>query len=155
MSTTTLPTWAVYAISFGSPALAFLGVLFASWLTRRSARELETRSKREETMRTLRWAAELAASEQENVALLGVAELRALAESDLLDESQKLFIDAALESVIHDATEEIEDIEAAGDEADVIEDLQGSITLPTESDRTLSLEDDSIGAEETSDGEDH
>lgn len=122
MDTTTLPTWAVFAVSFGSPVLAFLGVLLASWLTRRTAEELETRSKREETMRTLRWAAELSASDQPNLAQLGVAELVALAESDLLDDSQKVFIDAALESAIHTLTDTIDEIEAAGDQADVIED---------------------------------
>ena len=122
MGTTTLPVWAVYAVSFGTPVLAFLGVLLGSWLTRRSATELETRSKREETMRTLRWAAELAASDKDDLAQLGVAELRALLDSDLLDESQKVFIDAALESVIQEPVEEIEEIEAAGDDVDVVED---------------------------------
>lgn len=122
MGATTLPLWAVYAVSFGTPILAFLGVLLGSWLTRRSATELETRSKREETMRTLRWAAELAASDKDDLAQLGVAELRALLDSELLDESQKVFIDAALESVIEDPLEEIEEIEAAGDVVDVVED---------------------------------
>lgn len=48
---TTLPTWAVYAVSLGTPAAAFLSVLVAQWITRTGARELETRSRREETMR--------------------------------------------------------------------------------------------------------
>ncbi|MDN5770124.1 MAG: hypothetical protein L0H26_10365 [Microlunatus sp.] len=122
MGTTTLPTWAVYAVSFGTPILAFLGVLFGSWLTRRSARELETRSKREETMRTLRWGAELAASDKPGLADLGVAELVALSQSDLLDDSQKVFIDAALEAVVADPAEEIDEIEAAGDDVEVVED---------------------------------
>ncbi|MFT4297523.1 MAG: hypothetical protein QM582_19140 [Micropruina sp.] len=121
MDTTTLPTWAVYVISFGSPVLAFLGVLLGSWLTRRTAKELESRSRREETMRTLRWAAELAASDRPNLAQLGVAELVSLGESDLLDESQKVFIDAALESVVQELAEEIDEIEAAGNEADAVE----------------------------------
>lgn len=123
MEATTLPLWAVYAVSFGTPVLAFLGVLLGSWLTRRSAQDLETRSKREETMRTLRWAAELAASEKPGLADLGVAELVALSQSDLLDDSQKVFIDAALEAVIVDPAEEIEEIEAAGDEVEVVEEL--------------------------------
>ena len=72
-------------------------------------------------MRTLRWAAELAASEKPDMSQLGVAELIALSESDLLDDSQKVFIDAALESIITEPTEEIEQIESTGDEVDVVE----------------------------------
>lgn len=94
----------------------------AQWLTRRGATELEQRSKREEVMRTLRWAAELAVTDNDGTAQLGVAELNALAASDLLDDKQKLFIDAALESVIHDVTEQIDEIETAGGSADVVED---------------------------------
>lgn len=119
MHTTTLPSWAVYAVSIGTPVLAFVAAWLGSFFARRTAKELERRSKREETMRTLRWAAELATSEKEAIAGLGVAELNALAESDLLDEGQKLFIDAALETVVQDVAEEIAEIEAAGDQADV------------------------------------
>lgn len=118
----TWPAWAIYVTSIGSPVLAFLGVLLAQWLTRRSATELEQRSKREEVMRTLRWAAELAVTDKEGTSQLGVAELHALAESDLLDDKQKLFVDAALESVIYEVTEQIDEIEATGGDADVVED---------------------------------
>lgn len=65
--------------------------------------------------------AELAVSEVDESSRLGVAELNALNDSDLLGESQQLFIDAALESVIHEVSEEIEEIEAAGDVAEVVE----------------------------------
>jgi hypothetical protein len=43
-----LPLWAVFAVSFGSPTLSFLGVLFGQWIGRLSAREVEARSRREE-----------------------------------------------------------------------------------------------------------
>jgi hypothetical protein len=82
---TQLPLWAVYVIAFGTPLSAFLGVLISQWLLRRTAKETDTRSKREELMRNLRWAAELAASEEERKSELGVAQLTALGESDLLD----------------------------------------------------------------------
>jgi hypothetical protein len=59
-------------------------------------------------MRNLRWAAELAVSTDERLAE-GVAELNALTESNLLDEDEKLFIDAALESVVQEPVEEIEE----------------------------------------------
>lgn len=115
---TTLPTWAVYLLSFGSPALSFAGVLIAQRIIRRGARELEIRSRREEVMRDLRWAAELAVSDDEDHARLGVAELRALAESEMLDESQQLFIDAALQAVVKVPAEEIKQL---GDDVQVIE----------------------------------
>jgi hypothetical protein len=115
---TTLPTWAVYAVGFGTPGSAFVGVIVGHVLTRRGTRELEKRSKREETMRNLRWAAELAVSEDDRAAQLGVAQLNALAESDLLDDSQQLFVDAALDSVLQVPLEEIEE---AGEDARVIQ----------------------------------
>lgn len=113
-----LPLWAVFVVSFGSPALAFLGVLVAQWMGRKGASELETRSKREETMRTLRWAAELAVTPDDDAkAALGVAQLTALGESDLLDDAQKLFVGAALDAVLEDAVEEVEE---AGEDAEVV-----------------------------------
>jgi hypothetical protein len=112
---TTLPTWAIYAVSFGSPALAFLGVLAAQYVPRKGAKELEFRSKREEVMRNLRWASELAVSDDEGKAKLGVAQLAALAQSDMLDEQHQLFIDAALVAVIREPVEEVEQIAQTGD----------------------------------------
>lgn len=86
------------------------------------------------------------------MAQLGVAELNALAESDLLDDSQKLFIDAALESMIQDAAEEIDEIEAAGDEANVIEKGRDDLPLPDHTTDDVRLTEDTGGAEETPDG---
>ena len=120
---TELPLWAVSTVAFGTPLSALLGVLVSQWLTRRTARETDARSTREELMRNLRWAAELAASEDERKSELGVAQLVALGESDLLDAGDQAFIDAALASVIREPAEEIEEIEAAGDDAEVVEDL--------------------------------
>jgi hypothetical protein len=109
----------VYLLSFGSPVLSFAGVLFTQRLVQRSAGELEIRSRREEVMRDLRWAAELAVSYDEDHARLGVAELRALANSEMLDEGQQLFIDAALQAVVKVPAEEIEQL--GGDDVQVIE----------------------------------
>ena len=106
---TNLPTWAVYVVSLGTPALAFIGAIVGSWWARRSAKEQGDRSRHEEVMRNLRWAAELAVSTDERLAELGVAELNALTESNLLDEDEKLFIDAALESVVQEPVEELEE----------------------------------------------
>lgn len=125
----TLPIWAVYVVSIGSPVLAFLGVLLAQWIMRRGHVELEARSKREEVMRTIRWAAELAVSDDEGRSTLGVAELNALNDSDLLDDSQRLFIDAALENVIHEVAEALTEIESMGRDTEVVEDV--SVVIPT------------------------
>jgi hypothetical protein len=100
--------------SLATPALAFAGALVGVAVTRRGARELETRSRREETMRNLRWAAEMAIARDDQRAQLGIAELRALGESDLLDEEQRGFVDAALASVLEEPLEEVEGAEADG-----------------------------------------
>jgi hypothetical protein len=79
----------VYVVAFGTPALAFAGGLIGQLVTRRGAVELEKRSKREEVMRILRWAAELGVSADEAKARLGRAELDTLLDADLLDEEER------------------------------------------------------------------
>lgn len=97
---TTLPTWAVWVLSFGSPALTAVIAVVAQYLNRRAARELETRSRREEVLRNLRWAAELAVSEDVRQARLGMEELQALRDSQILSSTEEGFIDAALRAAI-------------------------------------------------------
>ena len=97
-------------LAFGTPVLAFVGVVLGQLLTRRGARELEFRSKREEVMRVLRWAAELAVSDDQAHSRLGVAELGALLESELLDEEEKDFVQAALTAVVRVPVEQIEQL---------------------------------------------
>ena len=79
-------------------------------VTRRGATELEFRSKREEVMRILRWAAELAVSDDQAHSRLGVAELGALLQSELLDEEEKDFVQAALTAVVRVPVEQIEQL---------------------------------------------
>jgi hypothetical protein len=122
---TTLPTWAVWVLSFGSPALAFVGVMVGQAVTRRGARETEIRSKREEVMRILRWAAELAVSDDRAHSRLGVAELGALLQSELLDEEEKDFVQAALTAVVRVPVEQIEQL---GGDVKVVAESE----LPTE-----------------------
>jgi hypothetical protein len=97
---TTVPTWAALAVSIGTPLLTFVGVLVAQRIARVGAVELEARSRREELMRTLRWAAELAVSDHLDKARLGLAQLKALDRSTLLGSDQQGFIDAALKAAI-------------------------------------------------------
>lgn len=68
-----------------TPMLAFVGALLGHWFTRRSARELDRWRKREETMRMLRWATELALDTDANKARSGLVVLFALLRSPLLD----------------------------------------------------------------------
>ncbi len=109
---TSLPTWAVYTLGFGSPLLTFIGVLIGQVIGRRGAYELEARSKREELMRMLRWASELAISDDEAHARLGVAELGALLGSSLLTVREGMFVRAALEASLRNPVERIEQLGA-------------------------------------------
>lgn len=78
-----------------TPMLAFAGALLGVALSLRSARDLERRSVREETMRNVRWASELAVA-PERRAELGVAQLRALDSSAKLETFEQAMINAAL-----------------------------------------------------------
>ncbi|MEO6502155.1 MAG: hypothetical protein ABIQ09_09625 [Jatrophihabitantaceae bacterium] len=114
-ATTELPTWAVYAISFGTPGTALAGVLIGQLLTRRDAKELEKRSRREQVMKTLEWAAEMAISEGEATSRLGLSQLRALAASNLNDQDVQAFVDAALDAVVKDEADEIKKAAGTGE----------------------------------------
>jgi hypothetical protein len=107
-STAELPVWAVVLIGVGTPLLAFLGGVLGQRVARRGDVELERRSRREEVMRNLRWAAELAVSDDPRAAALGVSELRALALTDLLGDSEKVFVQAALDAVVEAPQEAVE-----------------------------------------------
>jgi hypothetical protein len=73
--------------------LGFLGQFYG----RRAATELEARSRREEVLRNLRWAAELAVSEDRDKSALGIEELGALRDySEILSRTEAGFIAAAL-----------------------------------------------------------
>jgi hypothetical protein len=106
---TQLPTWAVYAVALGTPILAFLGAIIGHVITRRGAKEQEQRSRREQLMKTLQWAAELAISDDQAKARLGLGELQALADSYLNDPEVQAFVDAALEAVVEPVADEIDD----------------------------------------------
>jgi hypothetical protein len=115
---TTLPTWALYLVSFGTPIAAFVGVIVGQVLLRMGANELDVWRRREETMRMLRWASEQAASPESAKSRMGVAALGALSMSELLQEPDQDLVDAVIDSLIEEPVEEIE--EAVG-EVDVIE----------------------------------
>jgi len=111
---TTLPTWALYVVGFGTPIAAFLGVVLGHVVLRRGADELDVWRRREETMRVLRWASEHAASTDDAKARMGLAALDALSESELLQEQDQTLIDSLLD-------EPLGEIEEVGGDVEVIE----------------------------------
>lgn len=116
---TGIPLWAALTIGIGTAGLSFAGSFVGQWWARKGAKELEMRSKREEALRVLRWAAELAVDEDERKVKLGVVELEALYESAILDDAELLFVDAALTVVYAAPAGEIDELERAGEDVDV------------------------------------
>lgn len=90
------------------PILVFLGVALGHWLSRRAAKELEARSRREQLLRTLQWAADLAVDSDQAKAALGVEMLLALANSRLSNPMTDALVDAALRAVVGSVVDEIE-----------------------------------------------
>lgn len=115
---TTLPTWAVVAVGIGTPVLAFLGAVICHILLRKGATELDVWRRREETMRMLRWASEQASSTEDPKARMGLAALDALSDSELLQAPDQALVDAVIDSLLE---EPLEEIEALGDDVEVVE----------------------------------
>ncbi len=119
---TTLPLWAVYLVSLGTPAAAFAGVVLGHYLLRKGANELDIWRRREETMRLLRWASEMAASSEPARARMGVAALGALSTSELLQEPDQDLVDAVIDSILEEPVEEFEEYDGDVDVIEVDED---------------------------------
>jgi hypothetical protein len=130
---TSLPTWAVWLLSFGSPALTAVVAYAGVRITHRGNRELEVRSRREEVMRNLRWAAELAVEHDVRKARLGNRELQALLSSNLLAPAEVDFVYAALDAALDVP---VQAIEQAGDDVEVIATASlsdsGDVLVPSE-----------------------
>jgi hypothetical protein len=126
----------VYLVAFATPVLAFVGGVFGQLVSRRGAVELERRSRREEVMRVLRWAAELAVSPDEAKVQLGVAQLRSLLGSKIIGEDEKDFVASALGDRIGPLRDQIRQMEQRGEEVRVIEDpglpVEDGVDLPSE-----------------------
>jgi hypothetical protein len=101
-----LPTWAVLCVSVGTPLAAFLGATVGAVVNRRGLRDADVWRHREETMRMLRWASEQAASADVSTALMGLAALDALSESELLQPADEALVDAVIDSLIADEEQE-------------------------------------------------
>lgn len=89
-----------------TPVLAFAGGIAGHLLTRKSATELDRWRKREETMRMLRWATELAINADPTKARAGLLVLDALLDSPLLDHADVTLVATVTQYV---ATGELDD----------------------------------------------
>lgn len=87
--------------------IAIVTVLVTQLVVFYGMRQSEARWRREETMRLLRWAAELAIDKSEasteSTNLAGLQILDALQRSPLLQEADQAFISAVLEAVVDQA----------------------------------------------------
>jgi hypothetical protein len=108
---TSLPLWVVGVLAVGSPAVTALLTVRGQNVTRGGVKEQEDESKRQEVMTTLRWAAELAVSDDVRKARLGIQELKALQSSRLIGTVEGEFIIAALDAALEVPVLEIEQAE--------------------------------------------
>lgn len=92
-----------------TPIASFLGALAGHWWSRKSARELDTWRRREETMRMVRWAAEQAGSTDHRTANIGYVALTALLGSELLQDEDVAFISAIAEAGVDSAVDVVEE----------------------------------------------
>lgn len=115
----TSPWWLLVV----TPLAAFLGAVLGHLWTRKSAKELDTWRRREETMRMVRWAAEQAGSADGRTANIGYVALTALLGSELLQDEDVALItaiaEAGMESAVESVEEYREDAEVAVDADDV------------------------------------
>jgi hypothetical protein len=101
-----VPQWPELVLA---PVLLLVGGLIGSYITRRNAVDQNERAKREEVGRTVRWAAEQAASQDERVRKLGVDALLAYADSDVLDDEDRRFLESVTDSVLAPTLGELEE----------------------------------------------
>lgn len=95
-----VPLWVAVVIAVATPLLAFAGVIVGQLLLRRGALEQDVRWRREETMRLLRWAAELALDADPGRSAVGVAALDGLQQSELIRRHDQPLVTAVLQAVL-------------------------------------------------------
>lgn len=112
MEATSGPVGTPWWLSVVLTVITLMGVIVSAGLLRRtgkeartSAEELDRRGKREETMRTLRWAAEKAVSTVQSESMLGTSVLGALGDDPWLEEQDQRVIDAAIGAVTREAAD--------------------------------------------------
>jgi hypothetical protein len=99
-ATASVPAWFALTVALGGPALTVLGALFGHWLGRRATKEADDRAKREELMRTVRWAAEQVAGGNDVARSIAIKTVGAVEASGLLQDGDQAFIDAILQATV-------------------------------------------------------
>ena len=90
--------WFALAGALGGGALGYTGAVIAAMVNRRGLKDLDRW--REETMRLLRWASELAICGDEAKSYLGVEALRALYGSAMLQPDDREFLTTVTDAVV-------------------------------------------------------
>jgi hypothetical protein len=107
-----VPTWFTLTVAIVGPLLLLLGVLIGHRVTRVGTKELDDRARREELLRSVRWAAEQAVAENARAGVLGIATLRAMSHLPLLQTpSDQAFIDAVADAVVAEPAEVYRELE--------------------------------------------
>ena len=101
--------WIVVLVAVATPVLAFSGAFIGHVMSRRTAVENDLWRRREERLRTMRWAAEQAVSSDQATAVLGVATLEALRFSELLQPVDIALVDAVTVAVQGGILDELDD----------------------------------------------
>lgn len=130
-----LPIWAVLVIAIGAPVLTAVLTVRGQALSRHATVEHENESRRGEVMTMLRWAAELAASDDVRKARLGIQELKTLRDSAMLGAAEVEFIIAALDAALEVP---VLAIEQAGEDVEVV----ATTGLSGDEEVYVSLEED-------------
>jgi hypothetical protein len=99
-----VPEWLTVTILIASPLLLLIGVLIGHRVTRQGTKELDTRAKREELLRMVRWAGEQIPKGVDE-GRIAVAVLRAAGASAILQEGDQAFIDAIIDGSIAEPVE--------------------------------------------------
>jgi hypothetical protein len=107
------------AVAAAAPVMAFAG----SWLgvrgSRRASAELDRWRRREETMRLMRWAAELAVDGDDRRASVGIAALDALQGSELLQDEDLDLVEAVAQSLLEETVAEYDQDAETGEDDEV------------------------------------
>lgn len=119
-----LPVW---LLTLSIPIGALAGVVITVLVTRKNAREANITAAHEELMRNVRWAAELAVSDDEAQARLGVLELERLGADPALQQREQEMVDAALQAA---QFADRKALETAGSQAEVVVLEQSSTAAP-------------------------
>jgi hypothetical protein len=138
---TSLPTWAVWVLSFGSPTLTFVGVLISQVFSP------EKRSRRQEVLNHLRWSAELAVSQDEARRQIGIVQLQGLLGSKLLDDTDKELVELALLTALQPVVEETFDKIEEAEQTDEQVQLALTTDLPEESELDVTSVEGTEGKE--------